>query len=129
MVSGMTFESVFMLYSDEWDKLVSTTYSRPYCFQQQDGCKNRGTYWFSVPCKNPYDFSRDSIKEEVNTKIMGVSFKAWLSRDPLKLINNTGWSNTLWWHRNFYPNLEMVVDDLYKKGLLMEGEYAINIDW
>ena len=28
-----------------------------------------------------------------------------------------------------YPNLEMVVNDLYEKGLLEEGTYEIDIDW
>ena len=25
----------------DWDDLVVQTYGRPYCFQQQDGCKER----------------------------------------------------------------------------------------
>ena len=27
----------------DWDNLVEKTYGKPYCFQQQDGCKERGS--------------------------------------------------------------------------------------
>lgn len=35
----------------------------------------------------------------------------------------------MWWVRNFYPDVNMVANDLYEKGLLEAGEYLINIDW
>jgi hypothetical protein len=35
----------------------------------------------------------------------------------------------MWWGRNFYPELSVVVNDLHAKGLLDEGEYEIDIDW
>ena len=39
------------------------------------------------------------------------------------------WAIDLWWERNFYPNIQMVANDLHSKGLLEAGEYTINIDW
>ena len=33
----------------DWDELVKTTYGKPYCFQQQDGCQGRGTFPLIVP--------------------------------------------------------------------------------
>ena len=39
------------------------------------------------------------------------------------------WLIDLWWKRNFYPDIEMVANDLHAKGLLEAGEYAIDIDW
>ena len=33
------------------------------------------------------------------------------------------------WERNFYPNIQAVANDLYKKGLLETGDYWIDIDW
>ena len=89
----------------EWNKLVSETYNRPYNLQQQDGCKDRG-----------------------------VSFKAWLERDPKQQLNSADdWDRKhglgLWWDRNFYPCIDMVIQDLHQKGLLAEGTYALNIDW
>jgi hypothetical protein len=35
----------------------------------------------------------------------------------------------MWWDRNFYPNLQMVANDLHEKGLLAAGDYIISIDW
>lgn len=118
----------------DFDKLVQETYNRPYSFQQQDGCKDRGIYQFEVPNKWVFeDFENDSLPEVVNGDEMGVSFKAWLERDPKQKLSNPedqqSWSIDLWWERNFYPNVDMIIDDLYKKGLIESGEYSIKIDW
>ncbi len=117
----------------DWDELVEKTYGRPYKFQQQDGCKSRGVFRFSVPpaYDDDCDFRRDSVPEVANHEKMGVSFAAWLKRDPKQLIaeGNESWLINLWWARNFYPNIQMVANDLHSKGLLEAGEYTINIDW
>lgn len=65
----------------DWDDFVQKTYGRPYCFQQQDGCKSRGMYHLTVE-EEAYDFENDTVPEVVNHEEMGVSFKAWLARDP-----------------------------------------------
>jgi hypothetical protein len=113
----------------EWDRLVSDTYGRPYSLQQQDGCVSRGVRHFTVPPDYIEDFDRTSIPEVVNHSEMGVSFEAWLTRDPDASIGKYEFETQMWWHRNFYPHLSKVVEDLHNKGVLEEGEYAINIDW
>ena len=115
----------------DWDALVQETYNRPYMFQQQDGCKSRGTEYFSVPYSEPYDFENDSVPEIINGNEMGVSFKAWLERDPnQKVMSKYGSDSTdLFWERNFYPHLEVLAQDLYEKGLIEKGKYQIEIDW
>jgi hypothetical protein len=115
----------------DWDELVEKTYKRPYCFQQQDGCKERQRVYINVPTKHPMDFEAIEVPEEVNHPDMGVSFAAWLERDPDKMIKSEhGFDFTkMWWHRNFYPDVEMIINDLYSKGLLPEGELTIDIDW
>jgi hypothetical protein len=67
----------------------------------------------------------------VNGEEMGVSFKAWLERDPLQKLNNddSDWHLDLFWGRNFYPEFQTLVNDLYSKGYIDAGEYGINIDW
>lgn len=115
----------------EWDAFVSQTYGRPYSFQQQDGCKDRGTFRFTVP-DEANDFWRDEVPEEVNHQTMGVSFAAWLERDPAKPLGGNksqSWEIALWWDRNFYPDVQMVANDLHAKGLLPAGSYTIDIDW
>ncbi len=117
-----------------WDALVESTYGRAYCFQQQDGCKERGTYSLTVPCEHSYDYENDSITEEVNGDEMGVSFKAWLARDPKQPLNSADkWERekglSLFYERNFYPNIEVLANDLYARGLIDAGEYLIDIDW
>lgn len=144
----MKIEIKKVISCQEWDKLVSETYGRPYCFQQQDDCKPRGVESLTVPSEYTNDYEEDTVPEIVNHPEMGVSFKAWLERDPKELIPDDdkyrapSWKPTedeikkmresstlLWWERNFYPDVNMVANDLYEKGLLEAGEYLIRIDW
>ena len=123
--------NVIMFEVDEWDNLVSSTYGRVYNFQQQNGCKDRGIYYFTVPIEDYYieDYEREEIPEEVNGEIKGVSFKAWLERDPNTPNFLEKYRHELFWDRNFYPHVSMIIKDLENKGILKEGEYIINIDW
>lgn len=130
----MNIQSVKMISVEEWDELVTKTYGRPYNFQQQDGCKARGIEEIDIPNPDPWDYENESIPEKVNGKKMGVSFKAWLERDPSQPLDSEDeWERShglnLFWSRNFYPSVEMVANDLYNRGLLPEGEYVIKIDW
>ena len=119
--------------SFDFDKVVQETYGRPYTFQQQDGCKERQNVSVTVPVQHPEDFDNDTVPEVVNHSDMGVSFKAWLERDPKQKLKNKDdqddWCTALWWERNFYPNVDMVLNDLHSKGLVEAGDYTINIDW
>lgn len=116
----------------EWDALVEKTYGRTYKLQQQDGCRSRGTLEIIVP-SDAADYERDAVPEEVNHETMGVSFKAWLARDPKQKLADLeaqeDYCLELWWHRNFYPDVQMVANDLHAKGLLPAGEHTILIDW
>ena len=116
----------------EWDALVVKTYGRPYNLQQQDGCSGRGTQEIKVPA-DASDFENTSLPEEVNHAEMGVSFAAWLARDPKQKLSNPDdqaeYCLRLWWERNFYPDLQMVANDLHAKGLLKAGKHTILIDW
>ena len=114
----------------DWDALVTETYGRPYSFQQQDGCKERQLVSITVPDECD-DFENDTVPEIVNGDEMGVSFKAWLARDPKTPLRDRDdtFGLTLWWERNFYPDVQMIANDLYVKGLIEAGDYIINIDW
>ena len=124
------FKTVTVINVRDWDDLVKETDGKPYAFQQQDGCKERQTVTLKAPCKG-CDFKNDTIPEEVNGKEMGVSFKAWLARDPKQPIEGQkyDYQNNLFWERNFYPDVSMIVNDLHTKGLIPTGEFAIEIDW
>ena len=116
----------------DWDKLVRETYGRPYSFQQQYGCQSRGVHHLTVSDSNDYsdDEMPDTVPEIINGEEMGVKFSAWLARDPKQPVDGrTDYGIEIWWERNFYPDIEMVANDLCKKGLIEAGEYDINIDW
>ena len=127
----MKIKTVKMIDVNDWDDFVQKTYGRPYNYQQQNGCQNRGTFNLTVPSEEANDYENDAVPEIVNGPEMGVSFAAWLKRDPKQPLNDdkeTVYIN-LWWTRNFYPDIEVVANDLHAKGLLEAGEYVINIDW
>ena len=114
----------------DFDNLVKQTYGKPYSFQQQDGCKPRGTHNITVP-DEAYDYENDTVEDKVNGEERGVSFAAWLARKPNEWNGKekNSWTLDLFWHRNFYPDVQMIVNDLHAKGLFPAGEYIINIDW
>ena len=125
------WKEIRLIQDYDLDELVQSVYGRPYRFQQQDGCKERGMEGFTVPDYYDSDFENDTIPEEVNGEEMGVSFKAWLERDPKEWNGDPKSIDyvELFWERNFYPHPQMVLNDLYEKGYLEAGEYTINIDW
>lgn len=114
----------------DWDDLVVRTYNRPYCLQQQDGCKDRQRIDIEIPSEG-FDFENETVPEVVNGKEMGVKFSSWLARDPKQEIENQQFSHqlNLWWIRNFYPDVQMVANDLHARGLIEAGSYVIDIDW
>lgn len=116
---------------NDWDSFIEHVYGKIYSFQQQNGCKDRGIYRFSAGYDEiEEDLSNDEIPEEINSKIRGVKLKKWLERDIKEPVQGEiGWYIQLFWHRNFYPDFEVLVDDLYKKGLIKKGHYAIEVDW
>jgi len=119
----------------DWDELVKETYGRPYCFQQQGECRDRGVYRFKVPDTFDYDkYTEDDVSDDAEdnaTNYMGVKFAKWLERDPNQpLLNQTDdWQLEMWWERDFYPDLNVVANDLHKRGLLDAGEYTIDVNW
>ena len=127
----LKFTNIKVIDVGDWDSLVIETYGRPYSFQQQDDCRSRGIYTIVIPDNFNDDFENDSISFEINSDEMGVSFKSWLERDPNQKLNHTDpdYYLELWYHRNFYPNIETLANDLYSKGLIESGKYLINIDW
>lgn len=123
---SLKYKNIKLIEVDDWDSFVKDVYKKPYNFQQQDGCKERGVSYFSVPLNGkPEDFENEDVIS--NYYNYGVKFSSWLDKDPENPSRE--FEDETWWERDFYPHIEMIIDDLYKKGLIEEGEYGINIDW
>ncbi len=118
----INIQTKLFIDEQEWNSLVVDIYGKPYDFQQQDGCRERGIHFLTIPYKYPEDFEDESIPYKINGDDRGVSFKAWLATDAKEYPD-------IFWERNFYPHIEMVANDLYNKGELASGEYVVNIDW
>jgi len=114
--------------SSDLDALVVATYGRPYCFQQ-DGCESCRTLQIQVPVPAPDDFENTSIPEVLNGSEQGVSFEAWLARDPTTFREEwEAWENKLFWERSFFPSLDQILNDLHRRGLLDSGSYVLVIE-
>ena len=132
-MSKLKIQKKQVIDSFDFDDLVQETYGRHYCFQQQENCKPRGMYYFTVPeTYTADDEMHDSIPEVINGRKKGVKFKVWLERDPKKPIEDGRCDEStlnMFWGRNFYPDFGTVVNDLHSKGLIEAGEYCLEIDW
>lgn len=126
----LKYKNVKTIDVDDWDNLVEKTYGKIYSFQQQDGCKERQMWGITVP-SDEYDFEATEMPFEVNGSEEGISFETWLNTTPEDTAKHfdSEWENRLFWDRNFYPEVGMVINDLHKKGLIEAGEYNIDIDW
>src|SRR5574343_909701 len=129
---NLSIEQWNVINESDWSELVRTTYGRPYRLQQQDDCLENGSLVF-ISTDNEFedDFENETIPEVVSNTERGVSFKAWLERDPDKKIQSKGGYDptALWWERNFYPEVNMIAVDLCKRGLLPAGDYVIYVSW
>ena len=94
-----------VIESGDLDELVTETYGRPYQFQQQDGCKSRGIEYITVPEPEAYDCEDDSIPEVVNGDDYGVSFKAWLARDPKAPLKDEPYCEFVLGKINFWSSI------------------------
>lgn len=128
-------KEIFEVSVHDFDALVTAHYGKIYSFQQQDGCKERQVVKFILPIEEPENYDVDEEKEvatlsniEINGNEMGVKFDTWKSRVGKFFLDND-FHEKLWWERNFYPNVEMILNDLHSKGILENGELRIDIDW
>jgi hypothetical protein len=118
----------------DWNSFIKEVYGKPYSFQQQEGCRSKGYFYIHIPEfppeeKEDYGYEYDPATPEKS--LQGVPLDVWLARDPNLPFNGQEYDIQLefWWHRNFYPWIEELCDDLSKKNLLEPGDYAIIIDW
>jgi hypothetical protein len=116
---------------NDWDNLIKETYGKPYSFQQQDGCKDKGMVTITVPSDDWAPDLPTKIPFELNGNVMGIDFQTWVNTDPKDHDKHFEYQfgTELFWQRNFYPDLISLTDDLLGKGLIEKGTYFINIDW
>ena len=123
-------KNVIMIDVQEWNKIVSSTYWKPYNFQQQDWCKDRWTFKFNVPNDewDEYEWIEELTPVSQYETNMWVDFMKWQWTPAI--IDWPDWrEEVLKWERYFYPSVYSVANDLFNRWLLAEWEYLINIDW
>lgn len=127
----ITTQTEKVISVQDFDQLVIDTYGKPYSFQQQDDCKERQRVKVTVPEECSYEYENETVPEVINGEEMGVSFKAWLARDPKEWGGKSEDARfiDMFWERNFYPEVQMILNDLHQKGLIDTGSYTIDIDW
>lgn len=115
-----------------WNEFVREVYGRSYKLESQEHYCNKIVSFLTIPTSyDSDDDMNDSIKEIVQGLEKGVKFKTWLSRDPLQPLltrRYDEWELETFWEENFYPDLQTLANDLYKKNKLDSGEYIIYFD-
>ena len=104
------YTTIKVIHLDDWDELVRETYGKPYKFQQQEGYRERPLFEIKVPVP---------IIDEGTDKT--DSMKEWMDTPVDK--------DNIYWVREFYPDIDDVVNDLFSRGLLDQGDYSIEMDW
>ena len=116
----MKITEIKLIELAEFDSLVKETYKKPYSLQQQEGGMERHLLRIAVPVEEPEDHQDGD---------MGVSFETWLNTSLETFPFEYEYQMEFFWEREFYPPLEMIVNDLFNQGLMEAGEYGIDINW
>lgn len=124
-------ENKKVIHYSDWNEFIYSIYKLPYNYQQQNDCQNKSIE-ISIPrdILDNWDDGADSIPYEVNGEEMCVKFDTWKNSDFKEMCKHFDgeWRARLFYERNFYPDINPLLDDLYKRGLLEEGEYLILVD-
>ncbi|WP_040828909.1 hypothetical protein [Nocardia jiangxiensis] len=114
-------KTVTLINERDFSALVTKTYQRPYSFQQQGNMMGQDTiHEFSLPLE--YEFDDDD-----DYGWNGPSLLEWCTA-PLGEFEYK-WQRDMHWHREYYPEFEAVITDLYARGLIPAGDYALHISW
>jgi hypothetical protein len=110
-------KQVTLIHESEFSKLVREIYGRPYQFQQQGDMMGQNTIRrFSVPA------------EPMGDHWQAVPLQEWLDATP-PADEPGNFKERLRWLREFYPEMEDIVNDLHARGLIEKGDYALHIWW
>ena len=113
-------KTVTLISERDFSELVSKTYHRPYRLQQQGDMMGQDTiHEFSLPLE--YEFEDEWWDAD------GPSLLEWCTTPIGEFEYN--WQADLHWERNFYPDFDEVITDLYARGLIPAGDYAIHASW
>ena len=132
----MKIEKLNVISDANWSRFVSETYGRPYWFSYQRWRDQgeKGLYRFTLPLEDIEEFDEHGecdVEDIPKPKWFGVKFEYWLERDPKKPLVGQTKDEQLedWWENSFYPSHEVIANDLFNKGILEAGDYAIGVDW
>lgn len=114
-------QDVKLIHESELSKRVAEMFERPYQLQQQGDMLGQDSVVIAdVPAEPEFDLDLPSFLEwstrDVNLEPPGESW-------------HYPWQRELWWHREFYPDLQEVLNELHRLGELPEGKYAIHVWW
>ncbi|MEU7631747.1 hypothetical protein AB0C34_17415 [Nocardia sp. NPDC049220] len=105
--------TVTLMGEGDFSRFISQVYGRPYQLQQQRECLSQNSLVeFTVPAEE--------------SECSGPSLAQWQATPPPTRGDSR---EQVRWKREFFPQLEDVVNDLHTRGLLPAGEYALDVSW
>lgn len=126
----LEYENLRVIENYKWNEFISSIYNLPYNYQQQNDRQNTN-FEFNIPNDlEEEDLGSDSIPYEVNGEDECVKFDTWKNSDFEEIGKNFEYEveTKLFYERNFYPSIFQILNDLYNRGLIEEGDYLIRID-
>lgn len=131
---------VTLIWEDDWSRLVTQVFGKPYQFQQQGEMHGQNSiYAFTVP-ENFDDWDIEGVDRDIQewlTKEMPRTETHPAVKDGQVVYverDRDEWpprdlTVKLWWLRENYPDFDVVMCALARKGLIDPGEYALHIWW
>lgn len=126
----LEYQNLRVIENYKWSEFISSVYNLPYNYQQQNECQNTN-FEFNIPNDlEEEDLGSDSIPYEVNGKDECVKFDVWVNSKLEDISKNFEYESdaVIFYNRNFYPSIFQILNDLYNRGLIEEGDYLIRID-
>lgn len=115
-------ETVQVIWEHDFNKVVQSVYGKPYVFQQQGDMLlgQNGYYPFTVHSAEKY--------QQWDATEIDAELTRWLSAEPPQ--NARAFTIQLWWERENYPDIDVILYDLaYRRGLMASGRYALHVWW
>ena len=98
----------------DFDNLVMETYGKSYAIQQQEGCRDRGVIYISVPPLYDINVNEypDTIEQAIDEDMYGVRWEDWLAVNPNdERLGEEDWEREMALQRNVYPPMHDLINE------------------
>lgn len=118
--TALKTKKVDLVWSVTWNNFVRKVYGVPYDISVQE---IEDSFEFTVPIRGAEDYQNESYDDIRKKGENGVKFGVWASTKPVGVEKDSAEMQN--WEMEFYPCFDMLVNDLFTRGLLPMGNYVM----